>query len=413
MTNLTLGDDNMSFFNLENYRDKTYRYVIITCILSYVLIGNILTPLLNYHAITMPSNNPDFYNYATLANLVPSLPFMCSILIGYLINNLRYHSVLWLTFTGVVLISLIMLLFPNANFYWLCVYVLTCSILFRGLYFSLDKQLTIILARKIRDFQSDLVILGGIIGAIDVKLSGYLYQHYKVRGIALCFIFGCGLLYYCARKIPPVSQLEQNTSDQKVHLPFQQVVQQLWQHPQLINLIALILLVMLANSPYYTLITTKIHHDQIGLDHYTTLSSLAMFIGIFGAFIYKSKLLRHYSEIHILIGLIFLYGLTLLGIAYVNSFYQFATLYILSNFISGIMSIHILTTILQQISLNAKLSAISPLINGIIASLFYLVSLIGQALTNLGLNNGMSYQTILIIMFALQIIAICGLFRHK
>ena len=92
----------MRFLNLDNYRNKTYRYVILTCILSYVLIGNILTPLLNYHAIMLPSNNPNFYNYASLANIIPSLPFMLSILISYLINNLRYKSILWLTFAGVI-----------------------------------------------------------------------------------------------------------------------------------------------------------------------------------------------------------------------------------------------------------------------------------------------------------------------
>lgn len=408
-----LNGNNMRFLNLANYRDKTYRYVIMTCILSYVLIGNILTPLLNYHAITLPSNDPHFYNYATLASLVPSLPFMFSILISYLINNLRYRSILWLTFAGVILISLIMLFFPQANFYWLCAYVLICSVLFRGLYFSLDKQLTTILANKIRDFQSDLVIWGGIIGAIDVKLSGYLYQHYQLRGIALCFILGCGLLYYCARQIPPASQLEENTPNQKLRLPLQQVLNQLWQNPQLVSLLALILLIMLANSPYYILITTKIHHDQISLDHYTTLNSIAMFISIFGAFMYKSKLLSRNSANQTLIGLVFIYGLTLLGLAYTSNFSQFVIIYILGNLVSGILSIHILTTVLQQISFSSELSAISPLINGVIASLFYLASLIGQALTNLALNHGLSYQIILIIMVILQLIAICGLLFRK
>ena len=403
----------MRFLNLDNYRNKTYRYVILTCILSYVLIGNILTPLLNYHAIMLPSNNPNFYNYASLANIIPSLPFMLSILISYLINNLRYKSILWLTFASVITLSLIILLFPLANFYWLCAYVLACSILFRGLYFSLDKQLTTILADKVRDFQSDLVIWGGIFGAIDIKLSGYLYQNYQVRGIAAGFMLGCVLLWWCARQIPPVSQLEETAFSKKLHLPLTQVIQRLWQHPQLVSLLFIILLLMLANSPYYILITTKIHHDQISLSHYTTLNSLAMFVGIIGALLYKTKLFSQFSAKNTLIILVFLYGLTLLGLSLSVNFYQFGLMYILGNLLSGVLAIHILTLALQQISLSPNLSAISPLINGILASLFYLASLVGQTGTNLALNHAISYKTILIAMFILQLICIGGLFLRK
>ncbi|MBP7847545.1 MAG: hypothetical protein KAZ94_05380, partial [Burkholderiales bacterium] len=95
------------------------------------------------------------------------------------------------------------------------------------------------------------------------------------------------------------------------------------------------------------------------------------------------------------------------------NFYQFGLMYILGNLLSGVLAIHILTLALQQISLSPNLSAISPLINGILASLFYLASLVGQACTNLALNHAISYKTILIAMFILQLICIGGLLLRK
>lgn len=401
----------MKFLNLHNYLDKTYRYVVLTCIFSFAIIGDILTPLLNYIAIELPKANPHFYNYATIANLAPSLPFMLSFLISYVINNLRYRHVLLLCFIGSISLSLIILLLQYNGFILLTFYVVGCSFLFRGLYLALDKQLTTILMDKVRDFQSDMFIWGGLLGALNMQLSAYVYSHYKLRGIVIIFILASIILWWLASQIPPAIKLEQQSSKPKLNPLL--VLKTMWQHKPLVSLAALMLIIIMASGTFNILLTSKMHHDQISITTYASLNSISMILGVLTALSCKSKLMIRISTHKIIAISIVLSSLCLIGMGLSNTLHNFIVFYIILGMAGNIQFINMNTLFFRHISLSEDLSKISPLIIGIWGSLVYVVSLIGQLGINILLNYNINFQTVYIVIGIVSLVCASFMFNLK
>jgi hypothetical protein len=81
-----------------------------------ILIGDILTPILNYSVINLPKNAPLFNYYVMAASVAPSLPFMLSIFISFAVNNFRFKYVIIICFSLSFIIAIIMLSLSINNF---------------------------------------------------------------------------------------------------------------------------------------------------------------------------------------------------------------------------------------------------------------------------------------------------------
>ncbi len=382
----------MKFLNLHNYQDRSYRYVVFTCVLSFVLIGDILNPLLNFIAIALPAKNSNFYNYATLATIIPSIPFLFSFLISYMVNNYPYRKIINFNYVLLLLIALV-LLFANVNNITLIAgFIALSGIVFRAIYFSLDKQLTTILAAKARDFMADITIFGALIGSINIKFAGYIYAHYQTRGILLVFAIGLVLLWWCAAQIPAIKSLESKAALPSLRLS--KLLLTIWSLPAFTRYLAIMASYLALSSPFYLLLTTKVHQEAIGIERYTSLMAAAMFCSIAGAMCCKLKLITQ-QPAHKIIGLsILANSLCWISLGYTTTFMSFSLCYILSSIISIITLVHMNTLILQHINSQPELVKISPLVSGAIASLFYLANLLGPLLCNLLFKAHLNYLQI-------------------
>lgn len=388
----------MSIINLHNYRDRNYRYVVLSCILSMILLGDILSPILNYTALNLPKNSPNFNNYATIASIAPGLPFMLSVVISYFINNIGYRILILSVFIITASLTIFMFSLSLINFLSLTVIIVMISFLYRTLYFSLDRQLSTIIVDKIHDFQSDLVIWGGIIGAVGMKLSGYLYNEFHLKGIIWCFLLGNIILFYFMRQIPPVLQVEKiNRNDKKI-LSLKKVTRILCNYPSFLKYILLVLIIMLLGGSLNILLMAKIHHEKNVVSHYVNLIALSMLLGIIGGIASKNRWLKNIPAHKTITISVSLNSILLICLGLTANSVVFDSCYLASTAISTISFININSVIFRHIRKNIDLVQISPFINGLIASLFYLSSLLGQLLTNFALNHSLSYQSVYIIV---------------
>ncbi|RTL13309.1 MAG: hypothetical protein EKK54_00885 [Neisseriaceae bacterium] len=401
----------MKFLNLHNYRDRNYRYVIASCVLSFVLIGDILNPLLNFIAINLPAKSNNFYDYATLATIIPSLPFLFSFLISYLVNNYPYRKIIHFNYILLLGITMVLFVINVNNITLIAAFIALSGIIFRAIYFSLDKQLTTILAAKARDFMADITIFGALIGSINIKFAGYIYAHYQTRGILLIFAIGLILLWWCAAQIPAVQSLESKSALPSLHL--RQLFLTIWKFPSFIRYLIVMASYLALSSPFYLLLTTKVHQEAIGIERYTSLMAAAMFCSIAGAMCCKLKFITQ-QPAHKIIGLsIFANSLCWISLSYTSTFMGFSLYYILSSTVSIITLVHMNTLILQHINSQPELVKISPLVSGAIASLFYLSNLIGPLLCNLLFKVHLNYLQIYIAGGIIQIAIAAIVFKLK
>lgn len=401
----------MKFLNLHNYRDRNYRYVIASCVLSFVLIGDILNPLLNFIAINLPAKSNNFYDYATLATIIPSLPFLFSFFISYLVNNYPYRKIIHFNYILLLGITMVLFVINVNNITLIAAFIALSGIIFRAIYFSLDKQLTTILAAKARDFMADITIFGALIGSINIKFAGYIYAHYQTRGILLIFAIGLILLWWCAAQIPAVQSLESKSALPSLHL--RQLFLTIWKFPSFIRYLIVMASYLALSSPFYLLLTTKVHQEAIGIERYTSLMAAAMFCSIAGAMCCKLKFITQ-QPAHKIIGLsIFANSLCWISLSYTSTFMGFSLYYILSSTVSIITLVHMNTLILQHINSQPELVKISPLVSGAIASLFYLSNLIGPLLCNLLFKVHLNYLQIYIAGGIIQIAIAAIVFKLK
>ena len=406
----------MSILNLTNYRDKNYCYVVLTCLISMILIGDILTPILNYSVISLPKNYPLLNYYIMAASVAPSLPFMLSIFISFAVNNFRYKVIIITCFSLSSIIAIVILVFSVNNFLLLTGCIIFISFLFRALYFSLDKQLSSLLITKIKDFQSDSFILSSILGAINYKFSAYIYTNYKLPGIIIVFLIGSCILCYCASQIDAVNELEEISNELKPRLTLKIIsaYKIIVNHTSLLRFIIIMLIIMLLGGSFNILLMTKIHSEQIGIPYYSDLISLSMSLGIFSALFCKFNWLNRFHHCSIMGVSILLSGICIIGLGISDNLRLFAIFYLIYSFIDNIILIHMKCYFFWKISLSKDLIAISPFLNGLMATLFYCVSLIGQVIiTQLLAGQQLNYHSIFFLIGSMNLILAFSIFILK
>lgn len=403
----------MKFPELTNYRDKTYRAVLISCLLIMILTGDILNPALSYMALHLPAQDNNFINYATWSNIAPSLPFMLSVVISYSVNNLGYRRLIFVVFVLSLVGCGLLVNIPLSQFFVLSVIIALIGVLYRAVFFSLDRQLSVTLVDKIYDFQSDILLWGSILGAANIKLSSFLYSHYQLTGLVVCFVIGSCGLYYFLRQIPPVVVIEKQFQSHSTLVNPLKVLRTLREFPGFVIYILIMAVFMLIGSSSNLLLMTKIHQEQIAFDTYTTLLSGSMLISAASALFCKMKISRRWSHQAVLVLLLAINALFTIIMAQSLLVSIFAVSYVLLAAVNGIIFINMNSLLFEHLKQDHKLVSISPLINGFIASFFFAVSLLGQLASNVALKAGVDYRQIYLFCGIATFLLAGGLLRLK
>ena len=385
----------MKIFQFHNYQDKAYRYLLLSGLLNMVLISNILSPILSYLSFGIKENST-FINHATIANLIPGLPFMFSVIISYIVNNVSYRKLITLVFLLVFTLSGVLIIFGITNFLVLAGIILFIGILYRAVYFSLDRQLCTIVGNRMYQFQSDFALLGSIIGAFDLKLSSYLYTNYHLKGVLICFVIGNILLYYCYRQIPPSVSVEQVIKTQKIR-PLA-LFTKLSKYPALLSYVGLIFISMFLGGTLNLLLMKKIHDYNVPISTYTTIMSISMMVNIVSSLICKTNFITKCNKQLLLAICITVASFFIIGQITFSNMLGFGVCYVATSAVFWIFYITMTSVFFMHLQQSQELILISPLINGVIGSLYYLASFSGQLVMSFFMKHVLNYQLLFVIV---------------
>lgn len=374
----------------QNYTDKTYLSVLLTCACSYWLIGCLLLPMLSYVVLDFKTHDSNFINSATLVNIVPSLPFLFSFVIAALINNSKIAKIRLLSIGLICVSSIVVFFLQQKNITVLSIYVLLMSLAFRALYFALDKQITVLLHNNVTQFQSDLLILSTLGGIIFPKLGNAIYQNYGVIGDIALFATFSILLMLFTKLIPEVANVD--TANKVDKISFSELIKL----KALVKLISILCLVTIAQSPFFLVFFIKLHELNITTNSYANILAYSSVFSLLAAFINKNSFLANTDKMPLIIGICLLCEAMLFAIlGSTNQSNVLYIIYFLTILLSGIVNIQNFAWIIKTIKVDAKLVNYTSFINGVIASLFYLCYLFTEFLVNYLLNTGVLLSTVI------------------
>ncbi|HLX54788.1 MAG TPA: MFS transporter [Aquella sp.] len=390
-------------FNIANYKDRNYTLLLISLALCFASFQTVLIPSLDYIALSIKNNNHTFYNYATVAALATSLPAACSLLAGYLVNNLTYKTLINLI-CGVVTFFYVLTFFYHQNFVMYAIFVICCGLLFNALFFGLDRQIVTLLTDKIREFQNDMFILGGILAIINYKISGYLFLHFGLYGIAgYCLVLNI-IIYICLNAINIDPNVIQNQVP-KASLPnIKNLFKTLLKHRKLIVFMGIMLTIMFTSSGLTLLLTTKIHHENLPTTLWSSNMAFMALGGLLGAMVCKLRVWQNINGILILCVAEVLFGICLFGISWIHSANGLLAILWFCGFLNPFILINMNTIFFKYVSNNSDLISISPVVNGLTTSAFYVLCLIGPMILNRLLQFGIDYKILLITCGMLEIL---------
>jgi len=366
----------LAFFSFQNFKNKTYRNILLVSILSGIILQSFLYPSLDYIALNIKNNESLFYNYATVAALALTIPQACSILISYLINNIRYTRMIITTTTMLSILSVIMLLLShdyNLYAYW----TILCGILINALNLCLNRQIYILIADKIKDLQSDIMLFATLGNVIGYKLSNLLFSKFGNQSIIICFIFSIGAIFLALRKIPAINYTLKEKSNSPVTPNIGNVTKLILKQQNLITFLAIMLAIVLCNSGVLLFLTTKIHNNQLPTAVFANIMSAMAIGGFIGAVISKNTKLQSINSINILSSAGIFSAVCLITFSLNNSPLVWNILFAIFGAANALFLINMNVTFAQFIIKNKALLAIAPLINGCTMTSFYSVSLIG------------------------------------
>lgn len=383
-------------FNLANYKDRNFILLLVAMTLCFSSFQTILTPSIDYIALSIKNNNHMFYSYATIASLVATIPQASALISGYLVNNFIYKKAINLIFCLIILLGVVAF-FYHQNFNIYVIFVIMSGILSVALYCNVDRQIVILLADKIRDFQNDSFILASILSMINYKFSNLLFSNYGLSGIILYNLLLNTIAYMCLRSIPAVDKI---MADPKHHssLPNLKVLIKIFQkHPPLLAFWGIMLSIMFTCSGFILLLTTKIHHEGISNAVWASNMALMSFGVLLGSLVCKTTFMRKINSIKVICFGEVVYGVCLIMISSIHSIRPLFLVILFCGFINPFILINMNTLFFKYISKNEELIVISPIVNGALMSAFYVVCLIGPILTNYLLQMNLSYTLLLVI----------------
>ncbi|MCE3268308.1 MAG: hypothetical protein K0R49_560 [Burkholderiales bacterium] len=390
-------------FDFTNYKDQNYTLILVSVALFFSSFTTVLIPSLDYMALSIKNNNHTFYNYATIATLAASLPPACSLLNGYLVNNIAYKTLTNMT-CGMVMFLYIIIFFYHQNFLVYTVLVILCGILLNALFLGLDRQIVTLLANKIKEFQNDAFILNGLLAIINYKISNYLFLHFELHGIIVYCLFLNAILFICLNAISTAPKVSSNYISKHKLPNIKVLLKILLEHEKLIIFLVIMLSIMFISSGLTLLLTTKIHHENLPTSLWSSNMAFMAFGGLLGAIICKVRVFQNINSILIICIAEVLFGICLISISIVHLANLLIAILWFCGFLNPFILINMNTVFLKYVSNYSELISISPVVNGLTSSAFYIVCLIGPIILNQLLQVSIDYKLLLVICGILEIL---------
>lgn len=390
-------------FNLANYKDRNFILLLVAMTLCFSSFQTILTPSIDYIALSIKNNNHMFYSYATIASLVSTIPQASALISGYLVNNFIYKKAINLIFCLIVILGVVAF-FYHQSFNIYVIFVIMSGILSVALYCNVDRQIVILLADKIRDFQNDSFILASILSMINYKFSNLLFSNYGLSGIILYNLLLNTIAYICLHNIPAVDKIIADPKHQSSLPNLKFLVKVFLKHPPLLAFWGIMLTIMFASSGFILLLTTKIHHEGISNSVWASNMALMSFGILLGSLVCKTNFMRNINSIKVICFGEVVYGLCLIMISSIHSIRPLFLVIWFCGFMNPFILINMNTLFFKYIAKNEELIVISPIVNGALTSAFYIVCLIGPILTNYFLQINLSYTLLLVLSGIAEII---------
>lgn len=395
-----------NYFELNNYKDKNFLLLLFAMVLCFSSFQTILTPSIDFIALSIKNNNQHFYNYATIGSLVATLPQMSALLLGYCVNNIPYKKAINLILGLMIIIGMIMLWhYNNLNLY--VFFVIASGILSVALYCSVDRQIVILLSSRIKAYQNDSFIWGSILTIINFKFSNWIFVHYNTIGIIIYSLSFNIIAYLCLRQIPAVDKISSNDMAHHSKLPnILDLLKVFYQHKPLLTFWGMMLLIMFVNSNFTLLFTTKIHHEGIPTEVWSSNMAFMSLGALLGSILCKSRLIRNRGEINVICSAELIFGLCLITFGKIHSINLLLGISYVLGFVNPFVLINMNSLFFKYIANNEDLVKISPVINGTLMSAFYFVCLLGPILSGFLLKSNISYSHLFFITGAAEIILV-------
>lgn len=389
--------------NFPNYKNRNFILLLIAMTLCFGSFQTVLTPSIDYIALTIKNNNHMFYSYATIASLVATIPQASALFTWYLINNLCYKKAINIIFCLIIILGTVAF-FYHQNFFIYIIFVIISGILSVALYCNVDRQIVILLSDKIRDFQNDSFIIASVIAMINFKLSNLLFVHYGLSGIIIYNFLLNAVAYLCLYQIPAIDKIILDPKHNSNLPNLRLLVKIFLKHSKLLKFWGIMLSIMFTSSGFMLLLTTKIHHEGISSVIWASNMALMSFGVLLGSLMCKTNFMKHFNSIKVICFSEMVYGLCLITITFIHSISILFFIIWFCGFINPFILINMNTLFFKYIANNDELIAISPVVNGALMSAFYIVCLIGPIITNYLLQINFSYSLLFMISGIVEVL---------
>lgn len=384
-----------SIFNFSNFKDSSYVLLLCSVVLSLSTFQTVLVPSLDYVALSIKGNN-SFYNYALVGSLAATIPSASSLIAGYLVNNVVYKKLISIIFLLITSFSIV-IAFLHQNFAIYASYVISVSILFNALIFGVDRQVVTLLATKIREYQNDLFIFGSIMAIINYKISNLIYTYFHLNGIIIYCVCLNLVIHLCLRQVPALENIMLSQEDCKSPLPSLKALFKIMaKHRTLLVFWGFMLAIILTFSGLTLLFTTKIHHENLPTSLWSSNMALMASGSLVGALLCRTEYMQKINSIFLICTCVAVMGICIISTAKITSINGMLGALFVFGFFNPMVLISMNTFFAKYISKDNELIAISPVVNGLIASSFYVISLIGPSILNPLLQHGVNYKLLLL-----------------
>lgn len=401
------------FISFKNLKEQNYRNLLIFFVLSNVVMQSLVYPSLEYLALSMKGDEHGFYSYATLGSVAGTIPLATSVIISYVVNNIRYKTLLISVICILLGISLIAILVQH-NYIIYVLWVILSGILINALAFSIIRQTYALLADRFKDWQSDMMLFIAIGNIVGFKLSHLMYNWIAGQGLILVSIISTLIYFVFLRKIPAIDATFSDDESRSSAPHLGKVLKVLFRHKQFIVFLVIMLTIVLCGSGLVLFLTSTIYHNHLPNSVFANIMSVMASGGFIGALVSKSLKIQRLNSIYMLVisGFIFAicYGV-------VSLLKNSNMLYFICGTL-GIVNVLFLVnmnTLFARFIINSKeLFTIAPLINGFTTSCFYIVSLSGPFIFKYLLQASISYTIIMLAICIIDMLIMTVLFiLHK
>lgn len=398
-------------FSFQNFKESNYRNIIFFSILSGIAMQAFLLPSLDYIALDLKQGH-QFYNYATIATLAGTIPQAISLLIGYFVNNIKFKKVISIGFALIFISSIATLIF-HQYFVTYVIWIILCGIIFNAIFLNISRQICSLFNDKIKQYQSDSMLLSNFGNMIGFRLGSTIYNHFHLSGLIISFILINVITFLIIKKVKFNDEIE---NFEQVTFNIKYALKTIINNKQLIIFLGLMFSIIFVGSGFNIFILGKIHTLNLGTHAYANCLTMLTLGGILGALIIKTNKMQNANSFKSQIGASIFFIMTYVIIGNSASSVMILGAMLMFGLSNIICLVNMNTICFNFIQKDKALLQIAPMINGFMQTGFYTLSLLGPIMYSTFLQHGFQINfmmNIVVMLYILIDIVFCLLLISK